>query len=278
MLPSNKIVHGMWIGKQLSRIELLTMESFHRQGHEFHLWAYDEIETPLPAHVLLHDATEIIPRHRVFSYRRQHKWGQGKGSYAGFSDIFRYKLLHEKGGWWADMDVACLRPLDFAEEYVFRNHDQLAMVGNLMKCPKGSPLMLDCYKRAIAEVDSENTDWFKPIRILNEMVEKHDLTAYIRQDIANVDQWDYVKKYVYDNPPLTGKYYAIHWMNEVWRSRGLDKNHSKPCTTLGKMMYNHGISKRRCTRAMVWGMKMRYQLHRLWSLVSYVLRDVRENW
>jgi mannosyltransferase OCH1-like enzyme len=29
------------------------------------------------------------------------------GSYAGFADHFRYKLLLEKGGWWPDLDMPC---------------------------------------------------------------------------------------------------------------------------------------------------------------------------
>jgi len=159
--PDNKIVHGLWIGKTLSNIEILTMKSFMKHGHDFYLWVYDEIVTPIPAGVVVKDAAEIIPRRQVFCYKKHNQWGEGKGSYAGFSDIFRYKLLYEYGGWWVDMDIVLLKPLDFTEPYVFRNHDKLPVVGNVLKCPKGSKLMLDCYNKAIAEVDENNTDWFK---------------------------------------------------------------------------------------------------------------------
>jgi hypothetical protein len=109
----NRIVHGLWIGETLGKMELLTLRSFVRYGHEFHLWLYDDIATPLPAGVVVQDASEIIPRKAVFQRAEtDFETGVGKGSYgAPFSDLFRYKLLYEKGGYWADMDVTCLRPL-----------------------------------------------------------------------------------------------------------------------------------------------------------------------
>lgn len=69
-------------------------------GFTFHLWAYDKKIAPVPFGVLLEDANEIIPEDRVFKYPEN---GQidvkfGVGSYAGFSDIFRYKVLYEYGG------------------------------------------------------------------------------------------------------------------------------------------------------------------------------------
>jgi hypothetical protein len=133
MHEENKIVHGLWIGKHLSLVELLCLHSFLRQGHEFHLWTYDQLETPVPSGIFIEDASQIIASDEVFAYRNRNQFGHGKGSYAGFSDIFRYRLLYLKGGWWTDMDVVCLSPLDFREPYVFRTHHDFAAVGNIMK-------------------------------------------------------------------------------------------------------------------------------------------------
>ena len=35
MDKSTKIVHGLWIGEELSNLELLTIHSFIHHGHEF---------------------------------------------------------------------------------------------------------------------------------------------------------------------------------------------------------------------------------------------------
>jgi hypothetical protein len=113
MLSSdNRIVHGMWVGSELSALEMLTLRSFAHFGHEFHLWAYDDLSTnSFPKGVTLRDAEEIIPRRQVFAkLGTDRETGVGRNSFgAPFSDLFRYKLLCEHGGIWTDMDVTCNR-------------------------------------------------------------------------------------------------------------------------------------------------------------------------
>lgn len=236
MREDNKIVNGLWIGEYLSNIELLTMRTFMEHGHTFRLWVYDTIKTPLPEGVEVMDANIIIPKEKVFRYKHTNHFGHGKGSVSGFSDIFRYKLLYDMGGWWMDMDIACIKPLDMEEPYVFRNHHSLPVVGNAMKCPKGSDLMLHCYQQASKEVTEENRDWHLPIQILNDQIAAHGLLDYVRPHISNNDRWDDLKRFVLKKKAIPENYYFIHWMNEEWRSRGLDKNHVKPWSTLGQMM------------------------------------------
>jgi len=223
MLAENKKVHALWIGKKLTNLELLTIKSFISNGHEFNLWIYDKIETPLPSLVVLKDANEIIPYEKVFSYKYSNQYGHGKGSYAGFSDIFRYALLYKYGGWWVDMDVTCLKPLDFQTPFVFRKHHEFNVVGNIMKCPAKSEFMKDCYYEAIATIDSNNKDWNKPIEILNKYIKKHSLEQYIF-DFTNEDKWTIVSKMLYKDFTINQNYYAIHWVNEEWRRHKINKN------------------------------------------------------
>ncbi len=234
-------IHALWIGSSLSPIELLCIHSFLEHGHEFHLWVYDTIETLLPEKVIIENASEIIPKEDVFCYQNSNQYGHGKGSFAGFSDIFRYKLLYEHGGWWADMDVVCLKPLDFEEDYVFRTHHDFPVVGNIMKCPKGSNLMLDCYQEAKAMVDAQNKDWNKPIEILNRNIEKHQLSKYI-QEISNPDSWLVVAKFLLKSKKLNEKWHVLHLLNEEWRRHKLDKNAYCKRTTIGKLMKKYQIS------------------------------------
>src|SRR5215813_6559365 len=108
---SNRIVQGLWIGPHLSVMERLSIRSFLANGHEYHLYVYDQVEN-VPEGAVLKDANEVFDKSRVFTYQS----GFGKNSYAGFANMFRYKLLAMRGGWWADSDVVCIRPLDLPGE------------------------------------------------------------------------------------------------------------------------------------------------------------------
>lgn len=239
----NLHIHSLWIGAELSKIELLTLASFIKHGHTFHLWVYDKLTTPLPAGVVLEDANDIIPREKIFRYRHSNKYGHGKGSVSGFSDIFRYKLLYEKGGWWVDMDVTCLQPLNVIHPYFFRKHHELNIVGNVLKCPPRSALMHKCYTEAIETVDENNTDWHKPIEILNKFVQSEGLAHYISPPVSNWDKWADLSRFILDSEPLLDHYYFVHWMNEEWRSKELDKNSFRYKSTLGRLMIDYGLIK-----------------------------------
>lgn len=234
MKSDNKIINGLWIGTRLSNVELLTIYSFLKNGHDFYLWTYDPIENELPDGLIVKDANDIIPRHKVFCYKRTNQFGHGKGSYAGFSDIFRYKLLHKYGGWWVDMDVTCLKHFDFEEPYVFRTHHDFPVVGNIMKCQKGSELMKRCYEEASSKIDEYNTDWHLPIAILNENIKKLKLSKYIRT-LSNHDSWNMIRKMLVKNTRLPVHWYAIHWVNEEWRRNKVNKNVFYKASTMGTM-------------------------------------------
>jgi hypothetical protein len=235
---SNKIVHGLWIGSELSVIELTCIKSFLNNKYEFYLWLYEPIKTKLPAEVIIKDASEIISREFVFAYKNTNQYGHGKGSYAGFSDIFRYKLLYEHGGWWTDMDVICLKALDFTDEYVFRDHHDFPVIGNIMKCPKGSELMKACYEEALQNVTSENTDWNLPIKILNKQIELHNLTEHIK-NFTNTDDWRFVRSFIIKDIKPPNNWYAIHLLNEEWRRNKIRKNGIGKNSFLGKQILKY---------------------------------------
>jgi len=252
----NRVVHGLWIGSTLSKMELLTLKSFLHHGHEFHLWVYDRIETPLPEGVILEDANEILPRSRITRKAEvDPETGVGKGSVSPFSDLFRYKLLYEKGGYWVDMDVTCLKPLNFRAPYVFRAH-RIGVVGNIMKCPPKSRLMKELYERVSPEINP-HTEWLMANRALSELVKKHRLSRYIRADVWNQDSWKSIRPYAMEEEPLPAKWAAIHWLNEFWRTLKAndgvyqgrrmfdvvpDKDNPKPGSALAGLYAEYGLS------------------------------------
>lgn len=235
----NKIIHGLWIGEHLSPVEQLTILSFINHGHNFQLWTYsDSINAPNAT--ILKDANEIIPQADVFCYQHTNQFGHGKGSYAGFSDLFRYKLLLEHGGIWVDMDVTCLKPFDFASPYLFRAHHKNGLVGNIMKCPPNSELMHYCYEQAKTKINSENRDWMLPLAILKNGIIKFNLMHFV-QDISNEDSWPKVSKLLTSKKGFNNNWHAIHWMNEEWRRLQISKEQFVEQSLIFELMQMHAI-------------------------------------
>jgi hypothetical protein len=83
-----EIIQSLWIGDRLSVMERLCISSFLQNGHEFHLYVYQDT-AGVPPGTVLRDGNEILPSERIFTYR-EHQ------SYAGFANFFRYKLMLEK--------------------------------------------------------------------------------------------------------------------------------------------------------------------------------------
>ncbi|MBR4584556.1 MAG: hypothetical protein IKO34_12230, partial [Bacteroidales bacterium] len=121
-----------------------------------------------------------------------------------------------------DMDVTCLKPLDFEDDYVFRSHHSLPLVGNVMKCPKDSPLMEKCYNEAVSKVDENNRDWHLPIQILVDNVIEMGLNGHVKT-FSNEDSWNVVRKMLYRNVPVPSNWSVIHWVNEEWRRNCIDR-------------------------------------------------------
>ena len=98
-----------------------------------HLYVYGPVSN-IPPGVELRDAEKILPAASVFTYSHE---GAGRGSYAGFSNWFRYELLYRNGNIWIDLDVVCLQPFDFPDPLVF-GWEQRGKVGSaVLKFPAG---------------------------------------------------------------------------------------------------------------------------------------------
>src|SRR5580704_13864394 len=125
-------VQMFWHGAALSRIERLCMASFLAHGHPLDLYVYDA-PAALPAGVRLMPPEEILPRTLLFRHRRT-------GSLGSFSDWFRYRLLNERGGIWADTDVVCLAPLAYPQPEIFGWQDERTINNAVLALPQGHPL------------------------------------------------------------------------------------------------------------------------------------------
>src|ERR1035441_9464662 len=130
MLPENQVIQMLWIGDRLSTMERLSIRSFQANGHTVHLYVYGDVQN-IPEGTVVKDGNEIISGTRITDF-----WCP-----AMFADLFRHALLIN-GGWYADTDFVCLRPLDFPQPYVFYRDQQLTTATTaLCKTPKDAPVM-----------------------------------------------------------------------------------------------------------------------------------------
>ncbi len=124
MLPT---IQSLWIGEPLSNMEKLCVQSYLDNGHEFHLYVYDNVEG-IPSGAVVKDGNEILPESEIFYTNRNR--------IETFSDWFRWALLAKRGGFWVDMDTVCIRPFNFSEEIVFGYDETLLVSVAFVKFPK----------------------------------------------------------------------------------------------------------------------------------------------
>jgi mannosyltransferase OCH1-like enzyme len=222
----NRVIQGLWIGPQLSVMEQLSIASFLRNGHEYHLYVYDEIEH-VPRGTVFKDANKILPSSKIFKYKQQQ-------SYAGFANFFRYKLLLEQGGWWADTDTICLKPFDFPEPHVFATEicSGLEVVTSaIIKAPIGSEAMGHAWDVCQSK-DPEKLVWGETgPRLIAEAVQKYSLERYAKAyhvfcPLGHAD-WPRVLE-PETEVSIAARSYAIHLWNENWKGAGQDKNAQYP--------------------------------------------------
>jgi hypothetical protein len=219
-----EVINSLWIGRPLSLLEQLSITSFLQNGHEYHLYCYDEVANVPPGTVLC-DAAEILPASEIFYYRR----GAAKGSVAAFANLFRLKMLLEKG-WWVDTDVVCLRRFDFAELVVVaseRTRTGTQATNTVLKFPSGHAMARQCYEAASHENRAQLT-WGKtgPL-LIDRIVRKNGLQQFVKppEVFCPFDYWDWERLLTENaNPPrrpFTNESYGIHLWHEMWRRAGI---------------------------------------------------------
>jgi hypothetical protein len=168
--------NALWIGPRFSPLERACAQSYLAHGHELNIYAYDVIAN-VPTGCRLLDAATLIPAAEIFA----NESGAGRGSLGGFSDLFRYRLLHEHGGWWTDLDVFCLRPTFPDGEIVLGRQDAQFINGAVLRFPKGHPALLAAYDESRARGNA--IDWAEtgPV-LLTRYVESGRITARIEPE------------------------------------------------------------------------------------------------
>ena len=215
------IVQSLWIGEKLSEMEIMCIESYIKNNCEFHLYVYNK-NLVVPKNTIKLDASLILSEKSIFSY------SDVKNGVSAFSNVFRYKLLYEKGGIWTDMDMICLKPYLTDKKYVFSSelsNNKIHVNVGYIKVPKKSRLMKLCYLNSLIK-KKYNPKWGElGPKLFKKVVEQLRLQKYIVNykifcpihyteinKLFNLDIKDYKESY------------GIHLWNSEWNKYGINKN------------------------------------------------------
>lgn len=240
-------IRMFWDGGPIPLLAELSMRSFVAHGHDIELYAYGEHDR-LPKGVRFRKASDILSAKEKGDILRH-----SAGKMANVSDLFRCRLLHEKGGYWADSDMICLKPWDFHErvEYMFAGsyHQpwsvRKGLSNSAMLAPVGSPLMKECASLA-EKVLLEPHGYSAIPQLLERLVRSHGLWGSIEHSRAfcSVRWWQTHrfarKRHAFSIPKNA---YGLHcymfrWIQSMERAKGrgttpvLDINRLYPEDTL----------------------------------------------
>jgi hypothetical protein len=234
-------VNGLWIGPRLSPLERACVQSFLAKGYRFNLYSYEDVANVPPTCTIL-DAATLVPRSQVFA----HSSGPGSGSLAGFSDLFRYKLLHERGGWWTDLDVFCLTDALPDVPIAIARQDAHLLNGAILRFPRGHAAMDEAYRECVARGDSAQWAEIGP-----ELLTRYVAAGKIATDVLPAHVFyplHFTQFWAAFDPRRTAHAAAtiersacLHLWNEMIRRHGIDKNVLPPDGSLLRNLYEWTI-------------------------------------
>lgn len=234
-------VTGLWVGSSLSPLERACIASFLARGHAFDLYAYDDIGS-VPAGCRILDATSILPRDRIFL----HAGGEGQGSLGTFSDVFRYRLLRQHGGWWVDLDVFCLSDQLPEADVVIGRQDRSLINSAVLRFPPQHELIVEACERSAASAADVNWAEIGPV-LLTRLIETHGLQsrvlpAQVFYPIAWQHYWAVLdpRRSIDVLNRLRGAA-CLHLWNEMLRRIALDKNVLPPQGSVLRGLYEATI-------------------------------------
>ena len=255
-------VFSFWYGNPLKDIEILSIKSFQNHGHGFVLYVYD-MDMEVPEGVIKKNANDIIDHSELFEYC---------GSYATFSDLFRYKRLYEYGGLWVDLDMVCIKPLIIDSDFYFasertiqkgpyrhRTKEEVA-TNAILKAPPKSEFYKELFEKCWnlrhnpPKRHGKKQKWIF-LYILKLQIEDWGMDNYVSTSFKHcpIDFWN-VKEIFIDTLSFPSKYGTSAYTREeilnncvtihLWRSlinkRNIDINASK--VSLFSWLKNlHGI-------------------------------------
>lgn len=238
-------VHMLWVSGELSRLARLSLASFRASGYRVRLWSYD------PRHLEgAEDAAAILPLPK-----------EEASNMAYLTSLFRYRVLAEQGGVWADMDVVALsddprieaRPLVASEKRrPFRHAEPTATGESLTQvtnCFMANPLPRagDLWHRAVDRVSAlnpEERNWENvgPHMLSSLMLREPDdgIDILPPEMVDPVAWWNVPGYFLEERDPPPSPF--MHMYATVWARRGVDAEAEFPAASLaGRLWRRFGL-------------------------------------
>ena len=206
------IVNGFWYGSELGELEKLCIDSWIKNGYEFHLWIYDDIE--VSNGVVVENANHIVSFNQYFTYNE----GHSKGTPVAFSNLFRAQLLYQRGGLYTDLDVLCLKPYDFNKRFVFSEQGDNIHPYHVATCilytkEAGESFFDDWSDWIIAKKNKTITHGDLGPNLFTKLITLYNLKEYVlpKEHFCPVDWESYKGIFNY-----RGDSYGIHLFSSMW--------------------------------------------------------------
>lgn len=121
----------LWVEGPLSYVEVLCAQSFVDAGHHVKLYHYKDVQN-VPEGVELVHGDAVLKIDKFIQHGRT-------GSFALFSDVFRYHLLQQNDRMiWADLDAYCVKPFETQTGHFFGWESSHHINGGVLGLPPDS--------------------------------------------------------------------------------------------------------------------------------------------
>ena len=196
---------------------------------QYSLYLYER-PANLPPGVIVKDASEIVDRSRMFTYQAG---TFNLGSVAGFSNLFRYTLIHERGGWWTDTDVCYVNgfagespDMFFAEP---SQGGEFRVATALFKSQPGGAVLRSCLDRFAEKDVTQIVHGETGPSLLTSAILACDKQTEVlaAEKTFHVSWWEYERLF-FDEALAIDSCATVHFWNAMLDSGKLDKNATYP--------------------------------------------------
>ena len=233
------ITHMFWAYGTFSRLEYNCAKSFVKKGYELNIWTYGDCKK-FEEGAQTKNAREILDENKIFL--------NSKGSYAGFSDLFRYVVLDKVGGLYVDTDVFALKHSAELPKNKFLVTERVQsggfkVNGNVIFNPiPQSGNIINLAKNYSKNFKGEDIQWGEIgpdllTFIVNTYV-RHGFEVFPPEFANPINWWECPDDLMSASgiDKLTDNTYFIHLYNEMWRRSSCDKNKTNNLNSLYEIL------------------------------------------
>jgi mannosyltransferase OCH1-like enzyme len=179
-----QVVQTFWHGDVIGPYQLVCLRSFADCGHQVEVFSYDS-HLQLPGWIERRNAAEILPRDKVLRPLG--------GRLAIHANLFRYALLHQRGGWWINPDVILIKPDLPAADIFFAGRDDFGLTSTgMLRFPKGHPIVKAGLEKTLSLAETA-ADWdASGAMMLTELIRQHGLGSHLhlREPLGPISWFD----------------------------------------------------------------------------------------